>query len=66
MLTLHTGAGTEALRRVFSVRMLGDDIRHAPRAWETSPEFPGLSLELAAGVPMKHKLFPIIWPANLT
>ena len=65
MLTLHTGAGTDALRRVFSVRMLGDDIRHAPRDWETSPEFPGLSLELSAGVPMKHKLFPLIWPANL-
>jgi len=45
--------------------MLGDDIRHAPRAWETSPEFPGLSVELSAGVPMKHKLFPLIWPANL-
>ena len=65
MLTLHTGAGTEALRRVFSVRMLGDDILHAPRAWETSPEFPGLSVELPAGEPMKHKLFPLIWPINL-
>ena len=65
MLTLHSGSGTEALRRVFSVRLLGDDIRHAPRIWETSPEFPGLSLELLAGVPMNHKLFPLIWPANL-
>ena len=65
MLTLHASLGTEKLRRVLSVRMLGDDIRHAPRAWKTSPEFPGLELELLAGVPMKHKLFPLIWPANL-
>ena len=26
MLTLHSGEGTGALRRVFSIRMLGDDI----------------------------------------
>ena len=41
MLTLHNGAGTKALRRVFSVRMLGDDIRYAQRTWVTSPGFPG-------------------------
>ena len=35
MLTLHSGEGTGALRRVFSIRMLGDDITHAPRSWET-------------------------------
>ena len=64
MLTLHAGAGSGALRRVFSVRLIGDDIRHAPRDWETSPEFPGLSDQLPAGVPMDHELFPIIWPAS--
>ena len=65
MLTLHNGAGTKALRRVFSVRMLRDDIRYAPLTWETSPGFPGFSAELSAGVPMEHKLFPLIWPLHL-
>jgi ectoine hydroxylase-related dioxygenase (phytanoyl-CoA dioxygenase family) len=64
MLTLHASAGVEgaARRRVFSVRFLGDDIRHAPRAWRTSPEFPGLIDELPAGAPMEHALFPLLWP----
>ena len=65
MLTLHNGAGTKALRRIFSVRMLGDDIQYAPRTWETSPGFPGFSAELSAGVLMGHKLFPLIWPVRL-
>src|SRR5579872_1871722 len=43
MLTLHAAGGVEGSRRrrVFSLRFLGDDIRHAPRPWRTSPEFPG-------------------------
>ena len=65
MLTLHNGAGTKVLRRVFSVRMLGNDIRYVPRTWETSPVFLGLSAELSAGVPMEHKLFPLIRPSHL-
>ena len=64
MLTLHAAAGSDELRRVFSVRLIGDDIRHAPRDWETSPEFQGLSDQLPAGVPMDHELFPVIWPAS--
>ncbi|MBC8257764.1 MAG: phytanoyl-CoA dioxygenase family protein [SAR324 cluster bacterium] len=64
MLTLHAGAGAEDLRRVFSVRMIGDDILHAPREWRTSPEFPGLSEQLPAGVPMDHKFFPLTWPKH--
>jgi len=62
MLTLHATAGVEGphRRRVFSVRFLGDDTRHAPRRWPTSPEFPGLSQELAAGAPMEHPLFPVL------
>jgi len=62
MLTLHTAAGVEGpqRRRVFSVRFLGDDIRHAPRRWRTSPEFPGLATELPAGAPMAHPLFPLL------
>lgn len=62
MLTLHGSAGVPpgTRRRVFSVRLLGDDIRHAPRAWATSPEFP--TLDLPAGAPMHHPLFPRLWP----
>ena len=63
MLMLHGARGVTGpnRRRVFSVRFLGDDIRHAPRRWKTSPEFPGLSAELAAGAPMNHALFPLLW-----
>jgi hypothetical protein len=46
---------------VFSVRLLGEDIRHAPRQWRTSPDFPGLAAELPAGAPMEHALFPVLW-----
>lgn len=64
MLTLHASAGVEPgrRRRVFSVRMLGDDMRHAPRRWKTSPDFPGLAEELPPGAPMNHPLFPVLWP----
>ena len=48
-------------RRVLSVRFLGDDMVHAPRPWTTSPPFPGLVDELAAGAPMDHPLFPVLW-----
>jgi ectoine hydroxylase-related dioxygenase (phytanoyl-CoA dioxygenase family) len=63
MLTVHAAAGVDSgrRRRVFSVRVLGDDIRHAPRRWPTSPEFSGLEAELAAGAPMEHPLFPLLW-----
>ena len=63
MLTLHASAGLEPgrRRRVFSVRMIGDDITHAPRRWKTSPDFPGLVDELTAGAPMAHALFPVLW-----
>jgi ectoine hydroxylase-related dioxygenase (phytanoyl-CoA dioxygenase family) len=63
MLTLHASAGVslEQRRRVFSVRLVGDDVRHAPRRWQTSPEFPGLVDELPAGAPLEHPLFPLLW-----
>ena len=65
MLMLHAARGVgERRRRVFSVRFLGDDIRHAPRRWKTSPEFPGLTDELAAGAPLDHGLFPLLWRAR--
>lgn len=62
MLTLHAAGGVEGSmrRRVFSVRFLGDDIRHAPRRWTTSPDFPGLADELHEGAPMDHPLFPLL------
>jgi ectoine hydroxylase-related dioxygenase (phytanoyl-CoA dioxygenase family) len=61
MLTLHAAGGATRRRRAFSVRFLGDDAIHAPRAWKTSPEFPGLADELPAGAPMDHPLFPVVW-----
>jgi ectoine hydroxylase-related dioxygenase (phytanoyl-CoA dioxygenase family) len=63
MLMLHGARGVTGAhrRRVFSVRFLGDDIRHTPRRWKTSPEFPGLAEELPAGAPMSHPLFPVLW-----
>jgi ectoine hydroxylase-related dioxygenase (phytanoyl-CoA dioxygenase family) len=60
MLTLHASAGVQGpgRRRVFSLRFLGDDMRHAPRAWKTSPDFPGLAEVLPPGAEMDHPLFP--------
>lgn len=62
MLALHGAGGFEGpgRRRVFSVRFLGDDVRHAPRTWKTSPDFPGLADALPAGAPMAHPLFPLL------
>jgi ectoine hydroxylase-related dioxygenase (phytanoyl-CoA dioxygenase family) len=63
MLTLHASGGVsgQTRRRAFSIRFIGDDVRHAPRRWHTSPEFPGLAETLAEGAPMEHPLFPIVW-----
>lgn len=62
MLTLHASGGVDGpqRRRVFSLRFLGDDMRHAPRPWVTSPPFPGLDAVLPAGAPMVHPLFPLM------
>jgi ectoine hydroxylase-related dioxygenase (phytanoyl-CoA dioxygenase family) len=64
MLTLHASAGVggNRRRRAFSVRFLGDDMRHAPRHWKTSPEFPGLIDELPEGATLEHPLFPLLHP----
>jgi ectoine hydroxylase-related dioxygenase (phytanoyl-CoA dioxygenase family) len=62
MLTLHAAGGAgSGRRRVLSIRFLGDDIRHAPRKWKTSPSFPRLDDELPAGAPLDHPLFPVLW-----
>jgi ectoine hydroxylase-related dioxygenase (phytanoyl-CoA dioxygenase family) len=63
MLCLHSAGGTNRRRRVFSLRFIGDDVTHAPRRWPTSPDFPGLADELAAGAAMDHALFPVVWRA---
>ena len=65
MLTLHAAAGVDGphRRRVFSARFLGDDIVHAPRAWQTSPDFAELEATLPAGAPLEHPLFPLLWSA---
>ena len=64
MLSLHGAAGFigPGRRRVLSLRYIGDDVRHAPRPWTTSPEFPGLADELPAGAPFDHPTFPLVWP----
>jgi ectoine hydroxylase-related dioxygenase (phytanoyl-CoA dioxygenase family) len=66
MLTLHASSGVEPgrRRRVFSLRVTGDDVTHAPRHWTTSPSFPGLEAELPAGAPLDHPLFPMLYGAN--
>jgi ectoine hydroxylase-related dioxygenase (phytanoyl-CoA dioxygenase family) len=63
MLTLHSAGGVDGMRRrrVLSLRFLGDDVTHTPRAWKTSPDFPGLDDELPSGAPMDHPLFPVVW-----
>jgi len=61
MLTLHGSAGSVGRRRVFSVRFIGDDARHAPRSWKTSPEFPGLAERLPAHAPFEDSLFPLVY-----
>ena len=61
-LTIHGAGGVdgERRRRVLSLRYVGDDATHAPRAWTTSPAFPGV--RLAGGAPLEHPLFPVVWP----
>ena len=61
MLSLHRAAGSATRRRVFSLRCTGDDVRHAPRSWRTSPEFEGLAKRLAVGAALDDPLFPLIW-----
>jgi ectoine hydroxylase-related dioxygenase (phytanoyl-CoA dioxygenase family) len=66
MLTTHHSYGVQGVtrRRAFSLRFLGDDMVHAPRNWVTSPNFDGLNLEIPAGAPMEHELFPVLREAS--
>jgi ectoine hydroxylase-related dioxygenase (phytanoyl-CoA dioxygenase family) len=61
MLTLHAAAGSPTRRRAFSLRLVGDDARWAPRPHRTSPPFE--EVDLPAGAPLDHDLFPILWQA---
>lgn len=67
-LSVHGAPGFpfDGRRRVLSLRYLSGEARHAPRRWKTSPPFEGLEAELAAGEPMRHPKFPVVWggPAN--
>lgn len=62
MATVHGAGGVAGTgrRRVLSVRFLGDDMRHAPRPWTTSPPFVGLDEDLAPGAVLDHPLFPVL------
>jgi ectoine hydroxylase-related dioxygenase (phytanoyl-CoA dioxygenase family) len=64
MLTLHAATGSPRRRRAFSVRFVGDDVRWAPRPHRTSPPFDELDGVLAAGDPLDHPLFPVVWRAD--
>lgn len=59
-LTVHGAPGASGQRRILSLRYLGDDARHAPRDWRTSPPFDDVTSELAAGAPMDHPRFPLV------
>jgi len=61
-LTLHASNGSEARRRVFSARYVGDDVRHAARPWRCSPPYEGLADRLGDGQALEDDLFPIVWP----
>ncbi|PTL60659.1 phytanoyl-CoA dioxygenase [Paraconexibacter algicola] len=68
MLTLHAAGGSPTRRRAFSLRLTGDDVTYAPRPHRTSPPFPELAATdgsgLAAGAPLAHPLFPVLWPTG--
>ena len=68
MLTVHGAPGVAGpgRRRVFSLRVLGDDMVHAPREWTTSPDFSVVidsrDDRRVAGEPLNGEWFPRLWP----
>jgi len=62
MLTLHAAAGSPTRRRVVSLRLIGDDVRWAPRPHRTSPPYPEVAL--AAGAALEHEVFPELWSSS--
>ena len=62
MLTLHAAAGSPTRRRVVSLRLVGDDVRWAPRPHRTSPPYP--EVDLPAGLAARARRFPELWRAS--
>ncbi len=54
------GNRSDARRRAFSLRLLGDDARYVERPGRTSPPFPGHGM--VAGQRLREDWFPVIWP----
>ena len=59
--TLHgTGDATiKSMRRAFSTRWLGDDVRYCDRPGETSPPYSGHGMQ--HGDKMREDWFPVLW-----
>ncbi len=67
--TIHGNTATPAPnlvdRRSIAFRFLGDKMRYTRRPGEKSPPFPNLGL--TPGEPLRHSLFPLVWPqANIS
>lgn len=64
MLTVHGAAGSAGRRRVFSLRLLGDDMVFAPRPWICSPDFTGVldPDHRRPGQSLDGDWFPTLWP----
>ena len=62
MATLDAAPGSvgDSRRRVFSLRLIGDDIRFVKRPWVTSPPFTGLDKILNTGDEMRTDIFPLL------
>lgn len=70
MLTVHGAPGVvgQGRRRVFSLRVLGDDMVYAPRDWMCSPDFAAVIPRdfdtRRQGEPLRGEWFPELWPIN--
>lgn len=68
MLTVHGAPGVSGTnrRRVFSLRVLGDDMVYAPRNWLTSPDMRAVMTaeedQRVAGEPLTGDWFPLLHP----
>lgn len=60
--TLHGARGnrTDARRRAFSLRMIGDDAYYVSRPGKTSPPFPGHNMQ--EGQRLREDWFPVVYP----
>jgi ectoine hydroxylase-related dioxygenase (phytanoyl-CoA dioxygenase family) len=67
MLTVHGAPGVSGTnrRRVFSLRVLGDDMVYAPRNWVTSPDMRAVMSaeedQRVAGESLRGEWFPQLW-----